>query len=158
MGWSRPLGNGTLSSLLSFISLALLNQPMTIASASRNMHIHLCKWCAHHGIDTDDILHLKQFLDHTFNIKDLGFAKYFCGLESQEHAGLYFHQWKYILDIISDIGLLHTKTTPTPTLRGHHFSSDSPLLLDPNRYCRLVERLLYVTMTHLNVTYEFKRT
>ena len=66
---------------------------------------------------------------------------------------MYIHQRKYVLDIIQDVGLLNAKPALTPMPKGHKFSPTSPLLSVPNRYRRLVGRLLYVTMTLPDVTY-----
>ena len=100
------------------------------------------------------IVHVKRFLDSVFTIKDLGYAKYFLGLEiGRSIECMYIHQRKYVLDIIQDVGPLNAKPTLTPMLKGHRFSPTSPLLSDPDRYRHLVGRLLYVTMTCLDVTY-----
>ena len=46
------------------------------------------------------------FLDHTFSIKDLGHAQYFLDVKlSQCSHDLYLTQHKYIVDILSDVGL-----------------------------------------------------
>ena len=101
-----------------------------------------------------DILHVKRFLHSVFNIKDLGYAKYFLGLEiARSPEGMFLHQRKYVLDILIDVGLLHVKTASTPMQRGHKFSTDSPLMGKPDRYRRLIGRLLYVTITRSDITF-----
>ena len=79
------------------------------------------------GTSEDDILQVKRFLHSVFSIKDLGYAKYFLGLEiARSPKGMFLHQRKYVLDILSDVGLLHAKTASTPLQRGHKFL---PILL-----------------------------
>ena len=93
------------------------------------------------------IVHVKRFLDSVFTIKDLGYAKYFLGLEiGRSNECMYIHQIKYVLDIFQDVGLLNAKLALTPMSKGHKFSPTSPLLSVQDRYRRLVGRLLYVTI------------
>ena len=106
------------------------------------------------GTNEDDILQVKQFLHSVFNIKDLGYAKYFLGLEiARSPKGMFLHQRKYVLDILTGVGLLHAKTASTPIQRGHKFSTNSHLMGEPDRYRRLIGRLLYVTMTRPDITF-----
>ncbi|KAK6120356.1 hypothetical protein DH2020_045902 [Rehmannia glutinosa] len=85
------------------------------------------------GSHTEDIQHLKSHLDDLFTIKDLGFSKYFLGVElARSSQGTYLHQRKYILDIIADTG--------TP-------------LTDPNHYRRLIGRLMYLNFTRPDLTF-----
>ena len=52
-----------------------------------------------------DILEIKTFLHSCFTIKDMGYAKYFLGIEITRHPhGTYIHQRKYILDLLMDVG------------------------------------------------------
>ena len=100
-----------------------------------------------------DIVLVKQFLDYVFIINDLGYAKYFLGLEiTRNTEGMYIHK-KNVLDIVRDVGLLYAKPATTPMSKGHKFSPTSSLLSDSDHYRHLVGRLLYVTMTPPNVTY-----
>ena len=99
-----------------------------------------------------DIIQVKKFLDSVFTIKDLGYAKY--GLEiACGPEGMYIHQRKYVLDIICDAGMLQAKPTSIPMPKGQKFSSNSPLPPKPNRYRRLIGRLLYLTMTHPDIAF-----
>ena len=85
------------------------------------------------------IVHVKRFLDSVFTIKDLGYAKYFIGLEiGRSIECMYIHQRKYVLDIIQDVGLLSVKPALTPMPKGHKFSPTSPILSDPDLYRRLL--------------------
>ena len=78
--------------------------------------------------------HVKRFLHLVFSIKDLGYAKYFLGLEiTRSPEGMFLHQRKYVLDILINVGLLHGKTASTPMQRSHKFSVDSPLMGEPSK-------------------------
>lgn len=67
------------------------------------------------GSYEQDIIDLKQYLDAIFTIKDLGYAKYFLGLEiAKNEQGTYLNQCKYILDLLQDTGLTGCKAVSTP--------------------------------------------
>ncbi|KAL0361772.1 UNVERIFIED_CONTAM: Retrovirus-related Pol polyprotein from transposon RE2 [Sesamum radiatum] len=77
---------------------------------------------------------VKSYLDAMFTIKDLGYSKYFLGLETaRAPAGTTVTQTKYVLDLIADIGLTHARTTNTPLPVGIKLTThaDAPLI-DPN--------------------------
>ncbi|XP_019153542.1 PREDICTED: uncharacterized protein LOC109150020 [Ipomoea nil] len=62
---------------------------------------------------------LKQFLDDTFKIKDLGPISYFLGIEAQRaEGGLNFCQCKFALDILDEAGFLECKPANTPMTQG----------------------------------------
>ncbi|XP_019442343.1 PREDICTED: uncharacterized protein LOC109347066 [Lupinus angustifolius] len=88
-------------------------------------------------------------MELTFKIKELGSLKYFPGLEvATSKQGLTFFQRKYALDLLSDIGFLHSKPVPTPMVKHPHLKQhDNELYSDPEFYRQLVGRLLYLTNT-----------
>ncbi|KAL0435394.1 UNVERIFIED_CONTAM: Retrovirus-related Pol polyprotein from transposon RE2 [Sesamum radiatum] len=98
---------------------------------------------------------VKNYLDSFFTIKDLGFAKYFLGLElARSTHGLLVTQTKYLTDILRDTHLLDAKTTSTPLPPGLKLTSDAGSLLpDPSPYRRLVGRLLYLGFTRPDVPF-----
>lgn len=54
-------------------------------------------------------------LSTCFHMKDLGLLKYFLGIEvAQNNHGMYHWQWKYALDILSDVGFFGTKPIAFP--------------------------------------------
>jgi len=58
---------------------------------------------------------VKNSLNVTFKIKDLGKLKYFLGLEiAQTCEGIHLCQKKYALKILDDAGMLGAKPTTTP--------------------------------------------
>ncbi|XP_073224731.1 uncharacterized protein [Cicer arietinum] len=67
------------------------------------------------GNDIAEIHFIKDFLNKTFKIKDLGYLKYFLGLEvARSKAGLHISQRKYTLDILHEAGLLASKPAFVP--------------------------------------------
>ncbi|KAL9281130.1 putative reverse transcriptase, RNA-dependent DNA polymerase [Arabidopsis thaliana] len=53
----------------------------------------------------------KSYLSSCFHMSDIGLLKYFLGIEvARNSTGMYLCQRKYALDIISDTGLLGSKT------------------------------------------------
>jgi len=71
---------------------------------------------------------LKVDLQRQFSIKDLGKLEYFLGIEmASSSKGVFLNQQKYILDMLQDIEMLHTKPVIT--------SLDSKLWLDLSHVC-----------------------
>ncbi|KAK4410094.1 Retrovirus-related Pol polyprotein from transposon RE2 [Sesamum angolense] len=98
---------------------------------------------------------VKQYLDGLFTIKDLGSAKYFLGLElARSSHGLLVTQHKYLQDILSDTSMLNAKVASTPFPSGLHLTHDEGALLQfPDRYRRLVGRLLYLGFTRSDLSF-----
>ena len=99
--------------------------------------------------------HLKQFLATQFHLKDLGYLKYFLGLEiAHSPKGIFLSQRKYALDILADARLLDAKSSTMPMQQQHHLgTSSSSSLHDPTPFRRLIGRLLYLTITRPDITY-----
>ncbi|KAL0355970.1 UNVERIFIED_CONTAM: hypothetical protein Sradi_4043900 [Sesamum radiatum] len=71
------------------------------------------------GDSADEVTALKDYIHSLFTIKDLGFAKYFLGLELDRSShGLLVTQQKYITNILTDTHLLEAKATSTPRPPG----------------------------------------
>lgn len=81
--------------------------------------------------------------------------KFFLGLEiAKSSKGIVLSQWHYTLHILEDTGFLGSKPILVPMdpklkLNGH----DGDLLLDPSQYKRLIGRLLYLTLSRLDITF-----
>lgn len=90
-----------------------------------------------------------------FHKKDLGISKYFLGIEvARNSSGMYLSQRKYILDIISDTGLLGAKPVSHPIEQNHKLAlAGGDTLPDPFRYRRLVGRLIYLSVTRPELSY-----
>jgi len=58
------------------------------------------------GNDELGIKKLKEYLQSSFRIKDLGPPKYFLGIEiARSELGISLSQWKFVLEIILEAGL-----------------------------------------------------
>ncbi|KAF5481752.1 hypothetical protein F2P56_002381 [Juglans regia] len=94
-------------------------------------------------------------MHNQFKIKDLGNLKYFLGLEiSRSEKGIHLSQRKYTLEILEDAGMLGCKPINTPMELNHklsHLAADP--LIDITGYRRLVGRLIYLSITRLDITY-----
>ncbi|XP_071694753.1 uncharacterized mitochondrial protein AtMg00810-like [Rutidosis leptorrhynchoides] len=107
------------------------------------------------GNSTVDIQEVKQALDDKFTIKDLGLARYFLGIElCRTDKGTFLHQRKYILDLLTDAGLTASKPTLTPLPQYLKLSLNKGVpLKEPDKYRRLVGKLLYLSMTRPDISY-----
>lgn len=66
--------------------------------------------------DSVEIERLHGILATEFKIKELGFLKYFLGIETmvRSRKGIFVSQRKYTLDLLKEIGLLGCKSIKTP--------------------------------------------
>ena len=89
-------------------------------------------------------------------MKDLGHISYFLGLEiTHSTDGLYITQVKYAPKLLSGAGLTDSKTVDTPVeLNAHLTPSGGKSLSNPSLYRRLVGRLVYLTVTRPNISYD----
>ena len=97
----------------------------------------------------------KKFLDNKFKLKDLGFLKYFLGLEvARTTKGISLCKRKYILEVHFNVGFLAIKPAHTPMEQFAKFSSvEETNMADPSMHRRLVGKLLYLTLTRLDIRY-----
>lgn len=98
---------------------------------------------------------LKLHLDDVFTIKDLGSARYFLRMKiASGSSGTYLSLRKYVLELLSDVGLLSCKSASTPLPLGLHLAAHgSEFLVDHDSYHRLVSRLLYLNLTRPDLSY-----
>ena len=88
-------------------------------------------------------------------MKDFGHLSYFLGLEiTHSTDGLYITQAKYASDLLSLAGLTDSKIVDTPVeLNAHLTLSGGKPLPNPFLYRRLVGSLVYLTITHPDISY-----
>jgi len=67
-----------------------------------------------------EINRIKEVLNCSFKIKDLGELKYFLGFEvARSNKGIHLCQRKYNLDILTEIGMLGSKPCTTPLISNN---------------------------------------
>ncbi|KAL0358031.1 UNVERIFIED_CONTAM: Retrovirus-related Pol polyprotein from transposon TNT 1-94 [Sesamum calycinum] len=95
------------------------------------------------------------FLKH-----DSGPAKYFLGLElAGSPHGLLITQRKYLQDILVDVSMMDAKPTSTPFPPSIKLTDDAGSLLPaPDKFRRLVGRLLYLGFTRPDISFSLKST
>jgi len=106
--------------------------------------------------DSIGIKELKQFLCQHFGMKDLGpILTYFLGLEVLFFRdGLFLSQAKYASDLVSKAGLTDCKIEHTPLEPNVRFTpQDGSLLNDATLYRKLVDSLIYLTVTQPDISY-----
>ncbi|CAH9071582.1 unnamed protein product [Cuscuta epithymum] len=107
------------------------------------------------GNNSTALSRFKNYLHSCFHMKDLGVLKYFLGIEvARSTDGIFLCQRKYILDIISEAGLLGAKPSSFPMEQNHSLGlATGELLADPESYRRLVGRLIYLSFTRPDLAY-----
>jgi len=107
------------------------------------------------GDDTKEISQLQKQLATELEMKNLGELKYFLGIEvARSKQGIFLSQQKYIVDLLSEVGLLECKPAETPIVQNHklrEYSNKTPA--NKERYQRLVGKLIYLLHTHPNIAY-----
>jgi hypothetical protein len=88
------------------------------------------------GTDSSLIEHLKQNLQTSFHMKDLGPLTYFLGLEVHtDSLGIFLNQHKYTQDLISLASLQDSSLVDTPMEVNVNFQSEEgDLLSDPTMF------------------------
>ncbi|KAD4584477.1 hypothetical protein E3N88_22078 [Mikania micrantha] len=107
------------------------------------------------GDDKEEMERLKKNLFAEFEMKDLGRLKYFLGIEVlRSKQGIFLCQKKYILDLLSETGMIDCKSVETPMTVNHklHMELEADLA-DKERYQRLVGKLIYLSHTRPDIAY-----
>ncbi|BBG95721.1 wall-associated kinase 2 [Prunus dulcis] len=99
------------------------------------------------GNNLQEMEHLKKFLLNRFRIKDLGYLKYFLGIEFSVPR-------KVFSCLKENSGLLGARPDKFPMEQNLKLTlTDGELLNDPTKYRRLVGRLIYLTVTRPDIVY-----
>jgi len=101
------------------------------------------------------ILQLKEHLCNHFQTKDLGSLKYILGTEvAQLKEGIIVSQRKYTLDILEGTSTTDGRLVDSPTDSNKKLMADQgETLSDPERYRRPVEKLIYLTITRVDLSF-----
>ena len=107
------------------------------------------------GDDKEEISQLQGKLAKEFEMKNLGGLKYFLGIEViRSNKGIFLSQRKYILDLLSEVGLLKCKPVDTPIIQNHKLGIyPDQKSTDKRRYQRLVGKLIYLSHTRPDIAY-----
>jgi hypothetical protein len=107
------------------------------------------------GDDVEEISRLEKDLSTEFEMKNLGGLKYFLDIEvAGSKQGIFLSQRKYVLDLLSEIGMLDCKPADTPMVQNHHlgeYPNQKPT--NKERYQRLVGKLIYLSHTRPDIAY-----
>ena len=89
----------------------------------------------------------------------MGYVKYFLGIElARSSEGLFISQRKYILDMLQDVGLSNAKHAPFPMAKALRLSPNmGDLMPDPEKYRKVVGKLLYLSLTRPDITYSVQQ-
>lgn len=107
------------------------------------------------GNDVEEISMLQKQLSVEFEMKNLGGLKYFLGIEvARSRKCIFLSQRKYVLDLLTEVGLLECKPADTPIIQNHKLGEYSDQVpADKVRYQRLVGKLIYLSHTRPDIAY-----
>lgn len=90
---------------------------------------------------------LKDHLTSKFELKDLGNAKHFLGIDitKDDEGNYHLSQLRYIEKIVADAGLMDGKPSKCPLMTGYFKHVDNEPLKTNNEYRKLIGMLLYVS-------------
>ncbi|GJX83229.1 ribonuclease H-like domain-containing protein [Tanacetum coccineum] len=111
------------------------------------------------GNNVAEIEKFKVFLKSKFMIKDLEKLKYFLGIEVVDtEKGICLNQRKYVLDLLSEYGMLACKLVDNPLLSKLVISNEAtksdPVLENITDYQNLMGKLIYLTNTRPDISYD----
>ena len=106
------------------------------------------------GDDESEIAQLKVRLGKEFEVKDLGQLRYFLGIEvACAPEGIVLSQRKYVLDLLTETGMLGCKPAVSPIDVKIKISAEVGEQVDRESYQRLVGRLIYLTHTRPDISF-----
>ncbi|GKC52068.1 putative RNA-directed DNA polymerase [Tanacetum coccineum] len=110
------------------------------------------------GNNSVEIKKFKVYLKGKFKIKDLGKLNYFLGIEVVDtKTGICLNQRKYVLDLLSEYGMLACKPSKTPLVSKLIISNiateNDPSLVNIVDYQKLMGKLIYLTNTRPDISY-----
>ncbi|GJT63096.1 ribonuclease H-like domain-containing protein [Tanacetum coccineum] len=111
------------------------------------------------GNNVSEIEKFKVYLNSKFMIKDLGKLKYFLSIEVIDiDKGICLNQRKYVLDLLSKYDMLACKPAKTPLMSKisilNEATDNDPTLDNITDYQKLIGKLIYLTNTRPDITYD----
>lgn len=104
--------------------------------------------------DAAEMARVKEKLTVDFEIKDLGFMRYFLCMEvAQSNNGLVVSQSKCILDLLKETGMSGCRPADTPMEPNVKLWGEGDVLVDTGRYQRLVGKLIYLSHTRSDIAF-----
>lgn len=107
------------------------------------------------GNDDQLIKNFKSVMKEEFEMTDMGFLRYFLGIEvDQNEKGIFISQARYVDQVLSRFSMEECKAANTPTVMGLKLSKeDSSKDFDPSLYKSIVGSLMYLTATRPDIMY-----
>jgi len=107
------------------------------------------------GNDANAIDKLETYLSDQFHMKDLGQLSYFLGLEVLHIAeGIFLCQRKYVKDLLKETKIDNSKPFKVPLMPNLKlYAHLGQPLEDPNRFRRLVGKLIYLSITRPDISF-----
>ncbi|PRQ41825.1 putative RNA-directed DNA polymerase [Rosa chinensis] len=98
---------------------------------------------------------LQDYLATEFEMKDLGQLKYFLGIEvARSKEGISLSQRKYVLDLLTETGMLDCQPVETPMEMNHRLGEwKDQVPTNKSRYQCLVGKLIYLSHTRPDIAY-----
>eukprot|EP00253_Pinus_taeda_P030370 PITA_30370 len=105
----------------------------------------------------DDYLikNFKSVMKEEFEMTDMGFLRYFLGIEvDQNENGIFISQTRYVNEVLGRFDMQECKAAITPTVMGLKLSKeDSNKDFDPSLYKSIVGSLMYLTATRPDIMF-----
>ncbi|XP_043700429.1 uncharacterized protein LOC122651179 [Telopea speciosissima] len=107
------------------------------------------------GNDEGGIKEVKDYLQQHFQTKDLGQLHYFLGIEViRSKKGISLSQRKYVLDLLTDSGMLAAKPLDIPMDPDKKFGNDDGQpLKEVHSYRSLIGKLIYLSVTRPDISF-----
>lgn len=106
------------------------------------------------GNDHVEIKRLKDRLAKEFKFKDLGDLRFFLGIEVvRSSKGIFLSRQKYILDLLTETGMLGCQSVNTPVDPKHGLHSSKGEQVNKDRYQRIVGRFVYLSHTRPDIAF-----
>jgi hypothetical protein len=106
------------------------------------------------GNNSELIHRLITLLNLEFKLRNLGYARYFLGIEvSPTSMGLVLSQHKYVLDILNRAGMSLCKPVDTPSSVSKLDLQSIELFSDTTHFRQIVGALQYLTFTRPDICY-----